>query len=437
MPAEKATPEAINFMARYGRGLICMPITRERCAQLGLKLMVTENREAHRTQFTTSIDAASGSEHRHLGRGPRHHHPRGGTLRRKSPPTWSSRGTSFLSWRSPAGCSRAPDTPKRAATLPGSPDCNRPRCWWRSSTKTARWRRRPELEAFALEHGLKLGTIADLIRYRMMTEKTVRRVGRMRAAHPPRALSTRRLPGHRGRPSALRARRRRARPRTSARALIRVHVSDSLNDLTGSRRDAAPLEHRRRARDRIASEGSGSAHHPAQPRNGAGHPLPRAHLRAAGPGSGPAEHRKRPRSAHLWTRHPDPARSRSRPGPGAGHSAAPARRVRIRTRTSSTTWKPETREAAGGHGAWPDSISSPRTTMSGKRTSPIVGRPFQSRHHRRPPRRRARRFRRATACRRRAPHAWCGYRGPSSCRSPRNAWSEQWSTTPPSSPSAP
>ena len=60
MPAEKATPEAINFMARYGRGLICMPITRERCAQLGLKLMVTENREAHRTQFTTSIDAASG-----------------------------------------------------------------------------------------------------------------------------------------------------------------------------------------------------------------------------------------------------------------------------------------------------------------------------------------------------------------------------------------
>ena len=60
MPAEQVTPEAINFMARHGCGLICMPITRERCTQLGLWLMVGDNTEAQRTKFTVSIDAADG-----------------------------------------------------------------------------------------------------------------------------------------------------------------------------------------------------------------------------------------------------------------------------------------------------------------------------------------------------------------------------------------
>ncbi|HEY2102354.1 MAG TPA: bifunctional 3,4-dihydroxy-2-butanone-4-phosphate synthase/GTP cyclohydrolase II [Chthoniobacterales bacterium] len=60
MAAEKATPEAINFMAMYGRGLICVPISNERAEQLGLQRMVVENREMHRTDFTVSVDAAHG-----------------------------------------------------------------------------------------------------------------------------------------------------------------------------------------------------------------------------------------------------------------------------------------------------------------------------------------------------------------------------------------
>ena len=60
MAAEHVTPEAINFMARYGRGLICMPMTKDRCDRLGLRQMVEENRESHRTKFTVSIDAAEG-----------------------------------------------------------------------------------------------------------------------------------------------------------------------------------------------------------------------------------------------------------------------------------------------------------------------------------------------------------------------------------------
>src|SRR5437879_7587519 len=58
--AEKVTPEAVNFMATHGRGLICVPISNERAEQLGLQRMVVQNREKHRTDFTVSVDAARG-----------------------------------------------------------------------------------------------------------------------------------------------------------------------------------------------------------------------------------------------------------------------------------------------------------------------------------------------------------------------------------------
>ncbi|MDH3451806.1 MAG: 3,4-dihydroxy-2-butanone-4-phosphate synthase, partial [Gammaproteobacteria bacterium] len=60
LPASEATAEHINFMASYGRGLICLTLTKERCQQLRLPLMVTDNRAAHSTKFTVSIEAAEG-----------------------------------------------------------------------------------------------------------------------------------------------------------------------------------------------------------------------------------------------------------------------------------------------------------------------------------------------------------------------------------------
>src|SRR5512132_2148886 len=60
MAAEKVTPEAVNFMATHGRGLICVPISNERAEQLGLQRMVVQNREKHNTDFTVSVDAARG-----------------------------------------------------------------------------------------------------------------------------------------------------------------------------------------------------------------------------------------------------------------------------------------------------------------------------------------------------------------------------------------
>ncbi len=60
MAAEKATPEAVNFMTKFGRGLICVPISNERAEQLGLQRMVAQNREMYKTDFTVSVDAAEG-----------------------------------------------------------------------------------------------------------------------------------------------------------------------------------------------------------------------------------------------------------------------------------------------------------------------------------------------------------------------------------------
>ena len=60
MAAEKATPAAVNFMPKHGRGLICVPVSNERAEQLGLQRMVAQNREMYRTDFTVSVDAARG-----------------------------------------------------------------------------------------------------------------------------------------------------------------------------------------------------------------------------------------------------------------------------------------------------------------------------------------------------------------------------------------
>src|SRR6202022_2916998 len=60
MAAERVTPDAVNFMTKHGRGLICVPISNERAEQLGLQRMVAQNREMYRTDFTVSVDAANG-----------------------------------------------------------------------------------------------------------------------------------------------------------------------------------------------------------------------------------------------------------------------------------------------------------------------------------------------------------------------------------------
>jgi 3,4-dihydroxy 2-butanone 4-phosphate synthase/GTP cyclohydrolase II len=174
MAAEKVTPEAINFMAKHGRGLICLSLTEERLQQLDLPLMVEENTSAFQTAFTVSVDAkkgistgisaedrsvtilsaiADGARPEDLAR-PGHIFPlqsrQGGVLFRTGQ-TEGSVDLARLAGLRPAGviCEIMNDDGTMA--------------------------RMPDLEQFAGTHGLKIITIADLITYRLQFESLVRR----------------------------------------------------------------------------------------------------------------------------------------------------------------------------------------------------------------------------------------------------------------------
>jgi 3,4-dihydroxy 2-butanone 4-phosphate synthase/GTP cyclohydrolase II len=174
IPAQFATPDAINFMAKHARGLICLALTRGRCERLGLPLMSQANGSRHETAFTVSIEAKEGvttgisaadrartvavAINPELGRDdivtPGHVFPLmardGGTLIR-------------------AGHTEAAvDIARLAGLTPAGVICE-------IMNDDGTMARLPELVAFAQRHNLKLGTIADLIAHRRRTEKLVKR----------------------------------------------------------------------------------------------------------------------------------------------------------------------------------------------------------------------------------------------------------------------
>jgi 3,4-dihydroxy 2-butanone 4-phosphate synthase/GTP cyclohydrolase II len=183
IPAQFATPDAINFMARFARGLICLAMDRRRVEQLGLPLMAQANGTRHATAFTVSIEAKDGvttgisaADRAHtvavainpeMGREhivtPGHVFPLvardGGTLVRAGH-TEASVDLARLAGLNPSGviCEIMNDDGTMA--------------------------RMPDLVAFAQHHGLKLGTIADLIAHRRRTERLVRRLSEGHIDHP-------------------------------------------------------------------------------------------------------------------------------------------------------------------------------------------------------------------------------------------------------------
>ncbi|WP_153101749.1 bifunctional 3,4-dihydroxy-2-butanone-4-phosphate synthase/GTP cyclohydrolase II [Paraburkholderia hayleyella] len=184
--ADFITPEAINFMARYGRGLICLTLTQERCKQLNLPLMAHRNGTQYGTAFTVSIEAAEGVTTgisaadrartiatavapgacaEHIVQ-PGHVFPvmaqQGGVLVRAG--------------HTEAGC----DFTALANLTPAAVICE-------IIKDDGTMARLPDLLEFAAEHHLKIGTIADLIHYRSSTESIIERVAErtMQTAHGP------------------------------------------------------------------------------------------------------------------------------------------------------------------------------------------------------------------------------------------------------------
>ena len=175
MAAELVKPSDINFMVTHARGLVCLSLTRERCVQLGLPPMVRDNTSAHHTNFTVSIEAAEGVTTGISA------HDRAHTIRTAVRPDAQPRdlaqpGHIFPLTAQPGGVlSRAGHT-EAAADLAMLAGLEPAGVLVEVLNPDGSMARRPQLEAFAREHGLKIGSIEDLIRHRLETEHTVERV---------------------------------------------------------------------------------------------------------------------------------------------------------------------------------------------------------------------------------------------------------------------
>lgn len=172
MVAEQVRPEDINFMATHARGLICLTLSPERCAQLDLPLMVTDNKSQHTTNFTVSIEAAEGVS-TGISAADRALTVRAAVKANAKPTDIVQPGHIFPLMAQPGGVmSRAGHTEAGCdlARLAGYEPAS---VIVEIMNPDGTMARRPDLERFAEQHHLKIGTIADLIHYRATKEKTV------------------------------------------------------------------------------------------------------------------------------------------------------------------------------------------------------------------------------------------------------------------------
>lgn len=186
LAADFVSPEAINFMARFGRGLICLTLTEERCRQLALPLMVANNGTKHGTNFTVSIEAAEGVS-TGISAADRSRTVTAAVARDARPTDIVQPGHIFplkaeaggvlvRAGHTEAGC----DLAAMAGLTPATVICE-------VLKDDGSMARLPDLVAFAREHQLKIGTIADLIHYRSAHESLIERVAErsITTAHGP------------------------------------------------------------------------------------------------------------------------------------------------------------------------------------------------------------------------------------------------------------
>ncbi|MFA5171914.1 MAG: bifunctional 3,4-dihydroxy-2-butanone-4-phosphate synthase/GTP cyclohydrolase II [Sulfuriferula sp.] len=176
MAAEFATPEAINFMAKHGRGLVCLTLTDERCKQLGLRQMVSDNQSPYSTAFTISIEAAEGVT-TGISAADRACTIQAAVAKNAKatdiiqpghifPLRAQPGGVLIRAGHTEAGC----DLAAIAGLEPAAVICE-------ILKEDGSMARLPDLLPYAQEHGLKIGAIVDLIHYRNQNESLIERVG--------------------------------------------------------------------------------------------------------------------------------------------------------------------------------------------------------------------------------------------------------------------
>jgi 3,4-dihydroxy 2-butanone 4-phosphate synthase/GTP cyclohydrolase II len=175
LAADFVTPEAINFMARYARGLVCLTLTEERCEQLNLGMMTARNGTSFGTNFTVSIEAAEGVT-TGISAADRARTIQVAVAKSSTPndivqpghifPVKAQKGGVLMrAGHTEAGC----DLTEMAGLTPASVICE-------IMNEDGSMARLPDLLEFAREHKLKIGTIADLIHYRSQNENLVERI---------------------------------------------------------------------------------------------------------------------------------------------------------------------------------------------------------------------------------------------------------------------
>jgi len=253
VPASTVTAHDINFMARYGRGLICLTLTKERCQQLRIPLMVHDNQDPHGTNFTVSIEAAEGVS-TGISASDRAVTVQAAVKPDAQPADIVTPGHIFPLMARPGGVlTRAGHTEAGCdlARLAGFEPAS---VIVEIMNEDGSMARRDDLEAFAEQHGLKLGTVADLIQYRLRNEKTVERVSECKL---PTEFGDFKLMAyedaldHKAHLALVYGQLDPEQP-----TLVRVHMQDTLCDMLGSQRSECgwPL---RSAMQQVAQAGAG------------------------------------------------------------------------------------------------------------------------------------------------------------------------------------
>lgn len=175
MAADLVRPEDINYMATHGRGLICLTLSRERCRQLRLPLMVNDTDRHHATNFTISIEAVDGITTGISA------HDRARTVQvavaaDAKPEDLSQPGHIFPVMAQPGGVLTRAGHTEAGCDLARLAGLEPAAVIVEILNEDGSMARRPDLEKFAREHGIRIGTIADLIRYRLEKERNIERI---------------------------------------------------------------------------------------------------------------------------------------------------------------------------------------------------------------------------------------------------------------------
>ena len=253
MAASWVRPEDINFMARYGRGLICLTLTQERCEQLRLPLMVDATHAKHLTNFTVSIEAAEGVS-TGISAADRARTIRVAVAPHAQPSDLVQPGHIFPLMAQPGGVLTRAGHTEAGCDLAALAGLEPAAVIVEILNEDGTMARRPQLEAFAQEHRLKIGSIEDLIRYRLANERTVTPVTRCRLPTPFGEFTLAAYEdvyGHTAHFALVLGDISPDRP-----TLVRVHLQDSLSDVLGVERHdcGLPLQ---KVFQRLSREGNG------------------------------------------------------------------------------------------------------------------------------------------------------------------------------------